>query len=243
MTNWPKYYDTHREQYRIPEKRSARLWSFDADSYGANITDKDVENAYNKRRRTFIEKPEELVVQHILLTFDPANNEKKVEVRRQAQELLKEAKAKPEAFESLAAKHSQSKDRGTSVTVKRGAGKEGAFERAAYALALKEISPVIETAEGFEIIKLISKKEPVYKSLDTVKDTLQKSLKQEKFAAEFNTTAQRVISQASDLPEVFAKFISERKGKETALKDVTRDGSVRKRTTLWSFKGWGSRFL
>ncbi len=222
-----KYFDTHKEQYRIPEKRSARLWSFDADTYGVTTTDKDLENAYNKRKRTFIEKPEEFVIQHILVTFDPADSEKKVEARKKAQELLKQAKEKPEAFEALANKNSQSKDKGAAITIKR-SGKEGMFERAVFALAPKEISPVVETAEGFEIIKLISKKEPVYKPLDKVKDTLIKSLKQEKFATEFNTTAQRVISQASDLPEVFTKFITERKGKESTLKDVTRDGSVQK---------------
>ena len=162
-----------------------------------------------------------------MFPFDPKNEQQKIEVRRQAQEVLKQAKEKPEAFETLANKYSKSADKGTIIQVKRG-GVGGVFEHTAFTLALNDISPVVETPKGFEIIKLVNKKEPVFKPLEKVKDQLLKSLKQEKFAAEFNKTAQRVISQASDLPDVFTKFIAERKGKESTLENVTRDGSVLK---------------
>ncbi len=222
-----KYFDTHREDYRIPEKRSARLWTFDADTFGVQVHDKDIESAYHKRKRaSYIEKPEEFQVQHILLTFDKQDNAKKIEVRRTAQEILKQAKEKPDSFEALATKYSQSKDKGTTITLKR-TGRESTFEQAAFSLAPQEISPVVETTDGFEILKLVAKKEPVFKPLSAVKEPLTKALKQEKFAAEFNTNAQRVISQAADLPEIFTTFITERKGKESKLDAATRDGSVK----------------
>lgn len=219
-----KYYAEHKEDYRIPEKRSARVWSFDPEHFGIQIADKDLESAYHKRKRSFVEKPEQYVIQYILFTFDKNNADKKIEMRKQAQEVLKQAKEKPETFEALAAKHSQSKDKGTTVTVQQGS-KPGMFESTVAGLQPKEISPVIETADGFEIIKLISKKEPVFKPLAKVKDALLKSLKQEKFATEFNANAQRVISQASDLPEVFTTFIRDRKGHESTVTDVTAEGT------------------
>lgn len=222
-----KYFDEHKESYRIPEKRSGKLWSFDSDSYGVLVSDKDIEDAYNKRKRSFIEKPEEYVIQHIVLKVDKKDAEKKIEIRREAQELLKQLKEKPESFEAVANKHSQSKDKGTVVTLKKGS-LEPAVDRALAPLQPKEISHVIETTEGFEIVKLVSKKEPTFKPLDKVKEALLKSLKQEKFTTEFNVAAQRVVSQARDLPEVFKKFIEERKGKESTLTDVTQDASIQK---------------
>ena len=220
------YFNAHKQTYKIPERRSARLWSFDADSYGVAIADKDVESAYHKRKRNFVEKPEEVQVQRIVFAVDKSDEAKKVELRRQVQEVLKQAKENPAQFEELAKKHSQSADKGKAITFKRGT--PGVVENTAFGLQVNEISPVIETPQGFEIIKLLSKKQATYKPIAAVKDEILKSLKREKFLADFNSNAQRVVSQAKDLPAVFEKFIEEKKGKATTLSDVTRDASIEK---------------
>lgn len=230
------YFNAHKEQYRIPEKRSARFWSFDPESWGITLTAAEIESAYHKRKRAYVEKPEERDVQHILLKFTDAS---KVEVRRKAQELLKEVKARPDTFEAVANKHSQATEKGSKVSIKRGS-KDVLFASTAFGLELNEISPVMETAEGFEIIKLVGKRDPVYKSLDKIRDPLVKSLKQDKFATEFNAGAQRVVRQATDMPEVVATFVAEKKGQPSMLENLQRDPSP-KSQKLFSLSRVGDR--
>lgn len=230
------YFDAHKEHYRIPEKRSARVWTFDPTSYGIIIADKDVVSEYHKRKRGFVEKSEEIEVQRIVLPFDAKN---KNEVRGRAQELYKQVKAKPETFESVGKKHSQAKEKGAKVTVKRGE-KSALFEHMTFELGSKEIAPVFETSEGFEIVKLINKRKPVYKSLEKMRDTLLETLKAEKFASDFATNAQRIISQASDMPELFAKFIAAKKGQVSRIEHATPTETI-KSEKLFGLRKVGDR--
>lgn len=214
-----KYYDKHKEEYRIPEKRSAKLYTFDAESYGIAIADKDLESAYHKRKQTsYVEKPESREIIHIVLPFTEAD---KIAVRAQAQEILKAVKANPESFEKVAQEKSKSSDKATKITVKKGAA-DKQLEKEVFNLELNEISPPVETKAGFEIIKLVGKTPAVYKPLDKVKDSLLSTLKSERFRTEFSSNAQRVLSQASDLPELYSKFITEHKGQASALDGITR---------------------
>ncbi len=232
-----KFYDSHKEQYRIPEKRAARVWTFDPETYGVAISVKDLESEYHKRKKTYIEKPEEMELQRILITFTDKN---KVEMRAKAQELLKKVKDKPESFGTIAQEYSRVKDKGAKITVKRGEKMDPYFEQTAFNLKVNEISPVMETSEGFEIIKLLSKKEPVYKPFDKVKETLAKELKSEKFTKDFNVNAQRVINQESDIPGSIAKFVSEHKGQESKLENVTADSTL-KNSKLFGLSKVGDR--
>lgn len=214
------YYESNKAQYRIPEKRSGKQWLFDAANYGILLTDKEIEEAYHKRKRSYIEKPEELDVERIVFPFTEKN---KIEVRGKAQEILKQVKEKPDTFAAVAEQYSPTKKKQTLVQGQSNA----VLEKIAFGLKKDEISPVIETHEGFEILKLIEKKGPFFKPLEKVKDTLVKALKQEKFMREFNQNGQRVISQAKDLPEVLTKFIAEKGGKLSQLDAVVRDGTPR----------------
>ena len=214
------YYESNKAQYRIPEKRSGKQWLFDAANYGILLSDKDIEDAYHKRKRSYIEKPEELDVERIVLPFTEKN---KIEVRGKAQELLKQVKEKPDTFAAVAEQYSPAKKK---RTIKQGEAGP-VVDKIAFGLKKGEISPVIETTDGFEILKLIEKREPVFKPLEKVKEVLVKALKQEKFMREFNQNAQRVISQAKDLPEVLTKFIADKGGKLSQLDAVVRDGTPR----------------
>lgn len=214
-----KYYDKHKEEYRIPEKRSAKLYTFEPETYGITIPEKDIESAYHKRKQTaYVEKPESREILHIVLPF---TDETKVAVRAQIQEILKEVKANPEAFEKIAQEKSKSPDKGTKIAIKKGVA-DKLLEKAVWDLELNEISPPVETKAGFEIIKLVGKTPAVYKPLDKVKDSLLASLKSEKFRTEFSGSAPRVLSQAADLPEIYTKYIAEHKGVATTLDAVTR---------------------
>jgi len=214
------YYNTpaNQEEYRIPEKRSAKVWTFTPDGFGITLADKDIKMAYHRRKRSYIKKPAEVDVQHILFEF---TDENKIEVRGDAQKVYTEVRENPEKFVDIAAKHSQSKDKGSTITLKR-ADKDRRFTNTAFDLQKNGISPVVETDEGFEIIKLLEKKQPVYKPLEEVKTELTKKLKEEKFSKQFNSNAQRVVSQSGEAPAFLTKFIERRKGKESSVKESTR---------------------
>ncbi len=209
---------TNQESFRIPEKRSAKIWTFTPEGFGTAIADKDLEIAYHRRKRNYIQKQAEVDVQHILFEFDDDN---KIEVRAKAQEVYNDVLASPEKFAEIAAQHSQSKDKGSTITLKR-ADKDRRFTKTAFELQKNGVGPVIETNDGFEIIKLIEKKRPVYKPLDEVKADLTKKLKQEKFTNLFSSNAQRVVSQSRETPAFLTKFIERRKGKLSSVKDSTR---------------------
>lgn len=211
-----------KETYRIPEKRSAKVWTFTPEGFGIIFKDEDLKSAYESRKKDFIKKPAEVDVQHILITFTEAD---KLTVRGASQEILKQVKADPKKFSELAAQHSQSKDKGTTITVKR-TDKNRVFTNAAFGLRKDEVAGVIETPEGFEIIKLIEKREPQFKTLDEVKDELSKKLKDEKFQRLFDTQAQRILSQARDVPTVLTSFIEQHKGQQSTITDVVNSEKV-----------------
>ncbi|MBA2307297.1 peptidylprolyl isomerase [Candidatus Dependentiae bacterium] len=217
------YFEAHKENYRVSEKRSANIWTFAPESYGVVVEDKNLRDAYEKRKKIFVDKPEEYEIQHIVLKFNEAN---KINVRAQAQEIFKEVKEKPQNFAQAAEKHSQAKEKAETVVVKR--GEKGAlFEREVFTRAPGEIAPVIETPDGFEIVKLLAKKQETYRPFDDVKAQLAKSLKQEKFDTDFSATAQRVLKQSLDIPTAFAAFVKDKKGKETTVGDLQEDKTQR----------------
>ncbi len=206
------FFNAHKEAYRVPEQRTARLWTF---SYDVAVSDKEKEQYYNQHRREFIEKPEELVIQKILLKTTPQTL---VEKRKQAQELMKQAKDNPTLFEDLAKKYSDAPEKGAPVAVAQ-KQLDPALVQAVASLSKGDISPVIDTPQGFVIVKLIERRAASYKPLEKVKGDIEKKLKKEKFASEFSSNAQRVISQASDMPEVFKRFVEEKKAQESMLEN------------------------
>lgn len=102
-----------------------------------------------------------ITVQHVLLrtatenadgTLTPLSEEEKRQKYDRAQEVCRAA-AEGEAFESLIEKYSDV----SQGTLSFGKGEmEAAFEEAAFNLAKGEISGVVETSRGYEVIKCIS---------------------------------------------------------------------------------------
>lgn len=212
------YFTQHQENYRVPEKRDARLWTFSQENYGIQVTEKEIENYYNKSKAKFVAKPTEIQVRRILLK---GKDSKDKEVQQLVQELIKN----PEKFEEIAQKQSQASEKGKVLTIKRGE-KEPLFEQAAFALTEKNaISPAIKTPEGIEIIQLISKKEAQYKDLESVKGEIEKQLGAQKFQGEFTTSGSRILQQAQDAPEIFERFVSQKKAKESSVNGASKENA------------------
>ena len=147
------------------------------------VTDDAVKKFYEENPTRF-EEPEMVRASHILLgtldsaTRQPLADDKKAAKRKQAEDLLKRARA-GEDFAKLAKEFSEdpgSKEKGGEYTFPRGQ-MVPEFESAAFSLNTNQISDIVTTQFGYHIIKL-SEKIPAHQvALAKVADDLKEGLK------------------------------------------------------------------
>jgi SurA N-terminal domain/PPIC-type PPIASE domain len=204
------YFDAHKDQYRVPEKRKALLWTFEPEKYGITIEEKDIDNYYTNNKKNFITVPEQVTIK--LLSFGSD--------RKKAQQAAEDFSKHPEKFDA-ATKES------APIAIQRGRAKDFGLEVAAFSLAGKNaLSPVVQTKEGFALIKLIDKKEPTYKDIHEATKEIKEKLIQEKFKKLFASDAQRIIGQAIDTPDIFNSFIVNKNGIKTQTDALENNGSL-----------------
>ena len=98
------FYDVHKAEFRIPEKRSLGIIVLDPKKVGAGVipTDAQLRADYNSRRNEF-QTPERVKVRHILLKADASND---AQVKSKAEALLKQIQGGAD-FAKLAKENSQ----------------------------------------------------------------------------------------------------------------------------------------
>lgn len=216
------YFNDHQEAYRAAEERNGKLWLFKPEAYGVTVNEKEIQDYYNNNKNEFIARPEAVDVKRIVIKF---NKDNKIEQKKKAAKLVEQVKKSPETFETVAKEQTQGKSIDASISK---GSKDMALEQAAFALAKENpISNIIETKDGFAIIKLVRKTPVEYKNLNSVKDSIVNKVKDSKFRTEFNNDAQRVIKQAQDTPAIFNKFIEDKKAQASIIENLKKDGSVK----------------
>jgi peptidyl-prolyl cis-trans isomerase D len=191
------YFDAHKADFKIPEKRKIRYALIDIDATRAkvNIPANDVERAYNNNIEQY-STPEQVRASHILLKTEGKDD---AAVKAKAEEILKQAKSGAD-FAELAKKNSEDE----------GSAKNGGdldyfghgkmvpeFDQAVFAMQPGQISELVKTQYGYHIIKLVDKKNATTRPLQEVRQQLVDQLAYEKAQA-----------QASDLAESLSKQIS-----------------------------------
>lgn len=172
-----------REQWEKQEVERATVQAVLERELKVAVTDDAVKKFYDENPTRF-EEPEMVRASHILLstldsaTRQPLSDEKKAAKRKQAEDLLKRARA-GEDFAKLAREFSEdpgSKEKGGEYTFPRGQ-MDPAFESAAFSLNTNQISDIVTTQFGYHIIKL-SEKIPAHQvTLAKVADDLKEGLK------------------------------------------------------------------
>ncbi len=125
---------------------------------------------------------EELRVSHILVTADANASQNVLDQARQKAESLRTRALDGEDFAALAQANSDdpgSASVGGDLSWMRPGMMVPSFERAAYALKVGEISPVIQTTFGFHVIKLVAKRPGKALVFDDVKDQIARYLQEE----------------------------------------------------------------
>ena len=139
------------------------------------VDEKSAKAYYEKNPEMFAE-PEKIHAAHVLVKVEKGADDKaKAEARKEAELVLKEAKAGKD-FAALAKEHSDdpgSKDSGGDLDFFPRGRMVPAFEEAAFKLAKPgELSDVVETPYGFHVIKLLEKQSAAPIKFADVKDDL-----------------------------------------------------------------------
>jgi len=189
------YFDSHRSSYSIPEKHSFQVLVADQDRVEAamKLSDADLRAAYAANMDNF-RMGERVHVRHILIkTTDKSDAEKK-QLLAKAQNLDKQLKSGAD-FAELAKKNSDD----TSSAEKGGDLGElvkdqtlPELDKAMFALKPGEVSDVVTTSIGYDIVQVLEKLPAQVKPFEVVKAGLAADLKKQRVA----DTMQSDIDQA-----------------------------------------------
>lgn len=146
------------------------------------VTDGEIEEYYKKHQDEF-KVPEKIKVSRILIAVasDAPEKEKK-EKQVQAEEILAKVKA-GEDFSALAKKYSEdtkTKNKGGVLGFFAKGSKDPALEEVAFRLKKDEVSNLIITSKGYQIVKLLDRKEAKTKNFEESKKRISNKLQQQK---------------------------------------------------------------
>ncbi len=180
-----KYYGTHKDAYKEPARRRIELAAYPMAVFAdrAKVDDTDVQKYYEAHKSDF-QSPEQVHVRHILVKVpEGATEEVKQAKRGLAQQVLDKARG-GEDFSALARQYSEddaNKDRGGDLGLIGRNQMVKPFEDAAFALQQPgQLSDVVETQFGFEIIQLDEKRPAGPKPLAEVRDEVVPKVRQQK---------------------------------------------------------------
>ena len=149
------------------------------------ITDEEMKKYYDEHKKDYYK--DEVKVSHILISTVDSNGKevseaKKKEAKKKAEEVLKKAKS-GEEFSQLAKEYSDDKEsssQGGDLGYIQKGQMSKSFEDAAFSLKPGEISDIVKTEDGYNIIKVYDK---INKQLtfDEVKDEIKSTLIENKY--------------------------------------------------------------
>jgi parvulin-like peptidyl-prolyl isomerase len=236
--------NTKAKKYWVPEKREGTVWTFTPSTYRITLDPKDIQAYYERHKNEYVDQPMQLQVRRILFKIDdPAQEEA---VRSRAQKVREELIAKPDSFAQVAkeisADEATAAQGGLLPAFAKGS-QEKEFEMPAFLLkADNDISSVIKTSKGFEIIQRVSKKAGTFKPLSSVQDTISTTLTQKQFAAQFPGDVRSVVEKAKQNPQALVDFVKDKGGKKQAV-TVTSQDATKQAQTLFKLAKNGLNYI
>jgi peptidyl-prolyl cis-trans isomerase D len=188
-------------RYKFGERRKIRYLLVDLQSIRASVnpTPQEIEAFYNANLQQF-SNPEQVHALHILFK---TGDKDAAAVKKQAESVLKEAKAPGADFAALARKYSEdeaSKGSGGDLNFFGRGAMVKPFEDAAFAMSPGQISDLVQTDYGYHIIKVLEKRPAGQRPLAEVKDQIAEQLKwqqaQERATSLASTLEARIKSPA-----------------------------------------------
>jgi peptidyl-prolyl cis-trans isomerase D len=204
------YFDGHKEDFKIPEKRKIRFVLIDVDAIrkATVMSPAEIEQSYNSSLELYT-TPEQVRASHILLSTEGKDD---ATVRAQAEDVLKQAKSGVD-FAELAKKYSEdesNKDTGGDLDYFPRGRMVAEFDQTAFTLEPGQISDLVKTQFGYHIIKVVDKKPASTRTLDEVRAEITERL-----------TYERATQQAGDLAQMLSGQVSKPEDLEKIAKDNT----------------------
>lgn len=203
-----KYYDSHQDEFRVPEQVRIEFVSLSADSLLAQMQPAaaEVRKAYDENLKRF-EVKEARQASHILITPDAGGGaDAKKKARARADELYAQLKKNPKDFAELAKKNSQ--DPGSAANggdlgyFERGAMVK-AFDDAVFSMKAGEISAPVESEFGYHIIRLTAVRGGKGKTFEEARPEIEAELKKQlagrKFAEMAEAFSNTLFEQSDSL--------------------------------------------
>jgi peptidyl-prolyl cis-trans isomerase D len=198
-----KYFEDHKDTFRIPEKRKIRFLAIDQEAMRAkaSVTGQQIERSYNDNIQMY-STPEQVRASHILFkteSTDTAAGTNKGEkddaaVKKQAEEVLAQAKTGAD-FAELAKKYSQDESnasKGGDLDYFARGKMVPEFDQVAFSLQPGQISDLVKTKFGYHIIKVVDKKPASQRPLAEVRAQIEDQLKWEQAQAQAQKLADDV---------------------------------------------------
>jgi len=215
----------HGDTYKTPEQRAGVLWKFNADDYGIQILAKDISAYYEKNKKTdYLETAVQLQVRRIICGS-----------AEQAQAFYEEIKADASLFDVIFKKFATAKQKGQNSVLTDFFTKESMkYDTVLIETAFdklhqdNDISEVIKTDKGYEILQRVARKAAQYKPLSEVKEQISSKLLEEKFTKRFKQDAERLTNHADyNDSQAITTFIEKRKGhKKSIALEVKKSGVI-----------------
>ena len=213
------------KSYWTAETRTAILWTFSPEDFGVTVEKSELDAYYGKNKSTrFVKDPLQIKVREIV--FDDVAGKGLKALAEEATMVRGQLTEAPTAFEKLAKECSSNKKTATNGGLvdffKRGTH-EKEYEKAAFKLKEDgEISPVVQVEKGFVILQRVARKDSTFETFDAVKDTIEKTLLEQKFKSEFTRQANQ-LSRQENPQEARDTFVSAHHGTRTTMPNVKRD--------------------
>jgi len=208
-----KFFKEKQELYRVPEKKKVKYIVVTPKQYrNKAVVDEDrVEKFYEQNKTSLYRIPPRVKVRVIVFKEKDTANKFHTELI---------ASPSDKRFIEIAKKHSIDKGTArkgglTDFFSRSDMSEFPVFARTAF-IGLKkpgDISKVVKTKRGFEIIKLAERISAAEKPLKQVRDDVVKKLKKRRALFLLRSDLQAVARSASHDPEIFEKFTSENKFK------------------------------
>ena len=168
-------YEKNRTKYQIPERRVVRYVLVDVNQIRQNVqvSDAQLKAQYQQNIQQY-QVPNRVHVEHILLFTQGKTDAEVAEIRKKAEDILKQAK-KGGKFEDLAKKYSEdpgTKDKGGDLGWIMDGQTVPEFQRAAFSLTKGGTSELVKTQFGFHIIRVLDRETARTLSFDEVRATI-----------------------------------------------------------------------
>jgi peptidyl-prolyl cis-trans isomerase D len=225
-----KYYDTHPDEFRLPEQARVEFVALSVDAFLGEVPLEpgEVEKYYQANDKRY-NVEEQRQAAHILIAVESSDAQAKQQARAKAEAIHQQLKKQPERFAELAKQHSQDPNSaakggnlgyfGRGVTPK-------AFEDAVFRLKVGETSEVVESVDGFHVIRLVAVRAAQRRGLEEVRKEIEIELKRPRAGKKFSEVAENFNNVVFEQSETLKPAAEVARSPVRQSGWITRDGAV-----------------